>query len=132
MKGITPIIGTTLLLVIIIGIGIGVQLWSQKSVKKVGEESKNKTAEEIKALRSSFYIEEVYPVQKKIQIKNSGEVPLPVDRFAVFLNNSKTDFNHNCGSELQIRERCNITVTENIGNYFIRIIGEYGTWDEYS
>lgn len=132
MKGLTPIIGTIMLLLVVVGVAGTMLMWSQTSIESVSEASENETVGGIKKLESSFYINDIYPSQNKIEIKNSGENPLSSDDFAVFLNNTKSDITtHNCGSELQSGQKCNLTAKNNIDNHLIKVIGEYGTWDEF-
>lgn len=131
MKGQAIVVGAILLLVVITVIVSGLFIFTGNLTDFIESTGVNQTESSAREARAAVVIDRVYKSEDKIEVKNIGEVELSTDKTNIYLNGTilSPDVG-NCPDELSPGESCNITVVPDIENNFVKVVGEYGVWDE--
>ena len=128
-KGVSLIIGATLLLIIAIGLGLTYIFWAEKAQRNVGNASKEFIEHKKLMSEANFKIDDIQG--NKIIIKNIGNIELDANTFNVYLNST---FVRAVPDKNIIKpgDVATLTITDAYapGKYLVKVGGQYGLIDE--
>jgi len=129
MKGLSSIIVSILLILITVSLALMFYAWGMEISLDFEETSDTITQQRVSESKTSFFITAVSA--NEIGIKNNGEIPIDMDAFQVYINDTLVNVSSDSDT-LGPGNATILTVTSSFtnGNYTIEVSGPYGKYDQ--
>ncbi len=130
-KGISPIIVSVLLIVVVMGLAFTFLIWGNQLSETFDETSREGVERDINELNSAIVISTISGNQ--IDVRNLGQPELSVETFSVFVNDnlvSITSRNPSTGT-ISTDETVRLTISTSAACEDVKVTGQYDTSDEY-